>query len=177
MDNKRKDIILKEIKYWKQSRLLPEHYCDFLLTLYSEGETLDQRLKEDSQVSKLKPFLWFITAQALFLLAVLVIYFTDFSLIMQITICLFISMTLLIIAKKSINELLSNLYLMMIAFIFLLLTVESVLRFTDGNFHYIQVVILFHCLVWFIIGWKGSIRFFTISAVLGLIVLLFFLFR
>ncbi|NLY81097.1 MAG: hypothetical protein GX072_14775, partial [Lysinibacillus sp.] len=40
MENPRKKIILNEILFWKQNKLLPEHYCDFLLSLYSEGEEL-----------------------------------------------------------------------------------------------------------------------------------------
>lgn len=39
MNEKRKSIILSEIKYWKQNNLLPEHYCDFLSTLYERGDT------------------------------------------------------------------------------------------------------------------------------------------
>ena len=38
MNETRKKIIIQEIKYWKKSKLLPEKYCDFLLTLYSGGE-------------------------------------------------------------------------------------------------------------------------------------------
>ncbi|PKC51915.1 hypothetical protein RhiirA1_482678 [Rhizophagus irregularis] len=38
MPNTRKQIILNEILFWKQNKLLPEHYCDFLMTLYTEGE-------------------------------------------------------------------------------------------------------------------------------------------
>lgn len=38
MNERRKKIILSEIKYWKQNHLLPDHYCDFLSTLYAEGE-------------------------------------------------------------------------------------------------------------------------------------------
>ncbi|MBP1992838.1 hypothetical protein [Paenibacillus eucommiae] len=34
-DGKRK-IIVKEIEHWRRSRLLPEHYCDFLMNLYLE---------------------------------------------------------------------------------------------------------------------------------------------
>jgi hypothetical protein len=33
MDDKRK-IIINEIEQWRRSRLLPEHYCDFLMNLY-----------------------------------------------------------------------------------------------------------------------------------------------
>ncbi|WP_432358563.1 hypothetical protein [Sporosarcina sp. UB5] len=37
MNAQRKKIIIAEINYWKQNKLLPEHYCDFLITLYSQG--------------------------------------------------------------------------------------------------------------------------------------------
>ncbi|OXM86094.1 hypothetical protein [Paenibacillus rigui] len=37
MDDKNKRaILIKEIEQWRKSRLLPEHYCDFLLNLYVE---------------------------------------------------------------------------------------------------------------------------------------------
>lgn len=38
MNERRKKIILSEIKYWKKNHLLPDHYCDFLSMLYAEGE-------------------------------------------------------------------------------------------------------------------------------------------
>lgn len=36
MNPERREIILKEIEYWRTSRLLPEQYCDFLENLYHE---------------------------------------------------------------------------------------------------------------------------------------------
>jgi predicted nucleic acid-binding Zn ribbon protein len=48
MNPQRKRIIISEIKYWKQNKLLPEHYCDFLITLYAQGEG------DDAIVSKSK---------------------------------------------------------------------------------------------------------------------------
>ncbi|WP_339250599.1 hypothetical protein NSQ43_12295 [Sporosarcina sp. FSL W8-0480] len=38
MSIQRKKTIITEIKYWKENKLLPEHYCDFLITLYTQGE-------------------------------------------------------------------------------------------------------------------------------------------
>ena len=43
MSNQRKQIILNEITFWKQNKLLPEHYCDFLMTLYTEGNQEDEK--------------------------------------------------------------------------------------------------------------------------------------
>lgn len=35
-----RQIILKEIQHWKESKLLPAEYCDFLMNLYTEGDPL-----------------------------------------------------------------------------------------------------------------------------------------
>lgn len=42
MNEHRKKIIISEIKYWKQKKLLPAHYCDFLITLYARGNEVDE---------------------------------------------------------------------------------------------------------------------------------------
>ena len=42
MDENRKQIIIKEIGYWKNNKLLPEQYCNFLLALYTEGIGLNE---------------------------------------------------------------------------------------------------------------------------------------
>jgi MFS family permease len=36
MEEKRK-ILIREIEHWRKSKLLPEHYCDFLLNIYLEN--------------------------------------------------------------------------------------------------------------------------------------------
>lgn len=38
LDDQRKKIIISEIENWRKNHLLPEHYCIFLLKLYSAGE-------------------------------------------------------------------------------------------------------------------------------------------
>ncbi|MGG3884438.1 hypothetical protein [Brevibacillus panacihumi] len=38
MDDQRKGTIIAEIENWRRNHLLPEHYCIFLLNLYTEGE-------------------------------------------------------------------------------------------------------------------------------------------
>ncbi|ASA23591.1 hypothetical protein [Paenibacillus donghaensis] len=36
MNLEKRDIILREIQYWRKSKLLPEQYCDFLTNLYDD---------------------------------------------------------------------------------------------------------------------------------------------
>ncbi|MFS0554632.1 hypothetical protein [Brevibacillus sp. 179-C9.3 HS] len=38
MDDQRKRTIITEIENWRRNHLLPEHYCIFLLNLYTEGD-------------------------------------------------------------------------------------------------------------------------------------------
>jgi hypothetical protein len=45
----KRDIIIKEIQYWRKSRLLPEQYCDFLTNLYD-----DEAATKDSNPISLK---------------------------------------------------------------------------------------------------------------------------
>lgn len=40
-DEKRK-MIAREIEHWRSNRLLPEHYCDFLLNLYRDPDKSDK---------------------------------------------------------------------------------------------------------------------------------------
>lgn len=54
MNAQRKKIIMAEIYYWKQNKLLPEHYCDFLLTLYTQGDHDEEIRAEDAVLSKEK---------------------------------------------------------------------------------------------------------------------------
>ena len=54
MNAKRKKIIMTEINYWKQNKLLPEHYCDFLITLYTQGNHEHEIRAVDAVLSKEK---------------------------------------------------------------------------------------------------------------------------
>lgn len=75
MNRQRRETIIQEIEYWKRSRLLPEHYCDYLLALYTEGDARSHGRRWRSSL-----------AAGLCLLlpaAALVIYFTELSFVLQ----------------------------------------------------------------------------------------------
>ena len=52
MDDQRKRTIIAEIEHWRRNQLLPEHYCIFLLNLYTEGEHSSLPAAEDKSVRK-----------------------------------------------------------------------------------------------------------------------------
>ncbi|MBM7620293.1 hypothetical protein JOC95_002146 [Bacillus tianshenii] len=94
MDRQRKDTIIREIKYWKESRMLPEHYCDYLLALYTEGEGSNKR--EKAPKKNLLHLFLAILIPMFVPITFLVIYFTELSIDLQmLPIIFFILLSLL----------------------------------------------------------------------------------
>ncbi|WEG18021.1 hypothetical protein PQ478_05875 [Alkalihalophilus pseudofirmus] len=172
MDEKRKAIIINEIKYWRESKLLPSQYCDFLLTLYSEGEDLETA-DSGKRFRNIRTIYSFIIVQLSFVFTALVIYFTDFSNGLQMLIGLTFSIIVLIIAKRTRPDafFLKQFYYFIGALILFLLTIEWVVHYNSTNNLLLSATIILHCVFWLFAGLKWKMRFFTISAILGLVVL------
>ncbi|WP_151735877.1 hypothetical protein [Paenibacillus tengchongensis] len=47
MNIEKRETILREIQYWRRSKLLPEQYCDFLTNLYND----ENKIKDSNPVS------------------------------------------------------------------------------------------------------------------------------
>ncbi|MET3290090.1 UNVERIFIED_CONTAM: hypothetical protein ABID98_002660 [Brevibacillus sp. OAP136] len=121
MEDQRKKIIVKEIEHWRKNHLLPEHYCIFLLNLYTEGERAAQadsqvaagqavggRSKNTSgyqqgvgwnnTVSWKMILFWLVGAAVIAGFILLAFHFNDFSFLMQITISSCITLFFYILA-------------------------------------------------------------------------------
>ena len=171
MNQERKEIIIKEIKYWKQTRLLPEQYCNFLLTLYSEGEEEHIKVEEESRsILNVKSMLTFFFVQFLLLFIVVVIYFTDFPFLLQMASGLLSGFLILKIAKKSRNQLpqLAYVYFLMVAIIVLLLLAQVVEQILPGHRIAMFFVVLLNCLAWLFIGFKMGLKSFLIGGIVGI---------
>ncbi|GAE91172.1 hypothetical protein JCM21714_113 [Gracilibacillus boraciitolerans JCM 21714] len=81
MEEERKKIIINEINYWKSHQLLPTHYCNFLLALYTEGEGIIDEKQEKKQTSYYLFYYFFDTI--ILLLPVLLFQFSN-QIILQI---------------------------------------------------------------------------------------------
>ncbi|MFV8826681.1 hypothetical protein [Alkalihalobacterium sp. APHAB7] len=172
MNQERKEIIIKEIKYWKQTRLLPEQYCNFLLTLYSEGEEEHLKVEEESRSSMdVKSMSTFFIVQFLLLFIVVVIYFTDFPFLLQMAFGLLCGFLILKIAKKTRNKLpqLAYLYFLMAAIVLLLLLAQVVEQILPGHRIAMMLVILLNCFAWLFIGFKMKLKPFMIGGIAGII--------
>ncbi len=96
MDQQRKATIIHEIKYWKDNHLLPPHYCDFLLALYTEGtgdvnDELDDLLSpepapSDSTLSMLMPHLFSLLMISIVPLMLSGLLLLEFSIMIEVAI-------------------------------------------------------------------------------------------
>jgi hypothetical protein len=172
----RKKVIIEEIKYWKKNRLLPEQYCNFLLSLYTEGEELGSEEKIKPSQTKL-PLVLSTFGLALFGLTILVIYFTDFSpfLQMALVIILLLIMFLLVIQGKRFDPPLMHLFILLGAFMILIATVHSVgLIFPNQPLASFGAVI-FTCFTWLYFGNKYNLKYLIFSSVFGIAILIYFM--
>ncbi|SIS36842.1 hypothetical protein SAMN05421687_10194 [Salimicrobium flavidum] len=175
MAEDRKKIIVNEIHYWKQSKLLPEKYCNFLLALYTEGED-----STDSRNSLFQGKIWNITYYFLNFLMLpfsfVVIYFTENDVILQtVLLTVFVLLSLLqlwwIYKQNGMIHIPLNVTLLLV---FLLTTTVASTYFENV---YVFLVSLLNIAGWYFIGYRSNIFYLKIiSLILALGLILYMLF-
>lgn len=90
MDQDRRQIIVREIDHWRRSRLLPDQYCDFLLNLYADQETVRDTGSQYNSVGKAFGAIqratglqWLLTFGTFTLISFVVLYFNGFHPLLQ----------------------------------------------------------------------------------------------
>ena len=172
MNESRKQIIINEIIYWKKNRMLPEHYCDFLLALYTKGNGL----QDQSQKSRLRKniLLLFI----LIPIGIFLFYFTELSLTLQIVFGLFLIIIGILLTFYSAKRgMLFQIPLIMTAFLLLFVSVQITVIHTSDDSFMLYIVLAINCFIWIFTGLKLKQIYFTISGIAGLILLIFSLIK
>ncbi|HYK72428.1 MAG TPA: hypothetical protein VEV44_04720 [Pseudoneobacillus sp.] len=173
MDQQRKQIIIKEIEYWKESSLLPEQYCNFLLTLYTEGNHTVEEKKKKTVSFNFRSIGFFLLAFA----SVFVIYFTELSFILQTAIYLTFMIGGVFLINYFIKKgLISHLAFVFTAFVSLIFTINFLNHFAENSHILLYIVLFFHCMLWIIVGTRFKLVYFTISGVLGVLTLIISIF-
>lgn len=178
MANAKKKIILNEILFWKQNKLLPDHYCDFLMTLYTEGneteleEEIDSKNSIIAQEKRFKFILLSITT--IVTVALLFVLFMASTLTWLVATVGGIFALLLMIsayrfAKK--KEMLSPILHIASALILFGISVKVGIEYFPGNQVVLYILLISNCLLWLFTGFKFKLMYFTVSGVIGLIVL------
>lgn len=180
--NPRKQIIINEILFWKQNKLLPEHYCDFLMTLYTEGENVhfDHKISHKKSLmakEKRKNFIYsFFLLLLVIILLFSLIYMAKFiwivSLFIGIVSILFM-ISSFIFSRK--NFILSAVLQVGAALLILGLSVKVSVSYFPENQLLLYILLIANCAMWIISGIKLKLVYFTISGVLCVIAIISFI--
>lgn len=176
MDEARKNIVLREIKYWKEHRLLPEQYCDFLITLYTEGSETEPKTEKKTFSFK-NLILQLINAFiiSLLMMTFVVIYFTELSIDLQIALLIvFVSISLsgAIFFYKKNHSFFFHIALITGILILFLGSVNTVSTIFSGTQIGLILMILLNCLFWVFLGFKLRLKYLTISGIAGALLLI-----
>ncbi|OKL38133.1 hypothetical protein [Domibacillus mangrovi] len=172
----KKEIIINEILIWKENNMLPPHYCDYLLALYTQGEDYT----EPGRRARIQRIHWMSSLLAIVLLpiSIYVLHFTEFSFILQtVVLTSFVGFLLLLAMYFSRKKILVPIFFLGAAVMLLLLSMKLITYFFDGNPLALYGILLLNCLLWLYTGMKLRLIYFTISALLGFVVILYFVFK
>ncbi|MGP4107246.1 hypothetical protein [Virgibacillus sp. L01] len=179
MSERRIATVVEEIHYWKEHKLLPDVYCDFLLALYTNGEaTGKEDITRENNINIISAIQ--VTLLSLLLpFAFLVFYFTEYPIILQVsTLLLFVAfsywMTRVYSQKSSIY------YHLSIVIFLLLLLLMSVYISTllTANQWLLQLVIILNVVSWYFFSRHHNIKYLKNVSIFGIVfVILYIVFQ
>ncbi|MEH7224531.1 hypothetical protein V7112_12050 [Bacillus sp. JJ1566] len=166
MNQDRKKIIINEILYWRENKLLPEAYCNFLLSLYTEGEGVEPT--KSTAPTKKKSMISILGIGLLLPVLFLVTYFTEISPILQMVInFIFIIVCILGLIKNNNNPLFVHIGSIILALFILLLSVNGSDFLFKGHGLYLSGMIFLNCVCWIIVGIFSKKKYFLIAGIIG----------
>ncbi|MEI4769518.1 hypothetical protein WAX74_07645 [Psychrobacillus sp. FJAT-51614] len=184
MSLQRKQIILNEIAFWKQNKLLPEHYCDFLTALYAQGENAVVEEKEKSSKAVLSKekgkirMAYLILGIITSILIGSLIFMTSLAFIPIILAGVVIVSFLYIAFKLAKNKSVITPILMVCSALLLLGASFKIWDVYFVDYPYVLIgLIIGNCLIWLFSGLLLKLVYFSISGIIGIVFILFYIFK
>ncbi|BAQ11401.1 hypothetical protein OXB_2930 [Bacillus sp. OxB-1] len=175
MSVQRKKIIISEIRYWKQNKLLPEHYCDFLITLYAQGEEVQEEMVTDAVLVKEKKSF---TRKLVLILVIGLLAGSSMFIFARYPLATLSSaagVTLLfLLSTFRVSKLAPFLYIIS-SFLLLMMSLKLWLLFFEGQTMLLIGLLMLNCVLWLYAGKLLKLLYFTISGSVGLLLIIGFL--
>lgn len=171
----RKTIIIQEIRFWKKHKLLPENYCDYLLALYTKGEST---AKESKVINRRSGGLVILLVQfSLLVLMIpfsfLVIYFTQFHVLLQLTILILFIMYAAWLLYDLYGKRNKWYQIPLLVFLILILLGTNFLsKLMILNVYVSGVIMVINFIAWYLIGKKFHLKYLIYSSILALFITL-----
>ncbi|WP_318615054.1 hypothetical protein [Sporosarcina sp. YIM B06819] len=180
MNQQRKRIIISEIKYWKHNKLLPAHYCDFLITLYARGEEDNEREVKASESifvkekKSLNRTVFFLSILAVVVSAGMFIFTQYPGMTMTLAAVLAVAFLLITLRKKA-NQALAPFLYIIVSFMLLIMSLKVWFVFFEGHTMLLLGLLMLNCSLWLFAGRLLKLLYFTISGTAGILLIIGFL--
>ncbi|TQR19518.1 hypothetical protein [Psychrobacillus vulpis] len=180
----RKQIILNEIAFWKKSKLLPEHYCDFLTALYAQGESSEIEEKDNSSKAVLakekwnKRVLYIMLGVTTSVILASLVFMTTLAFIPILLAGITVLGLLFIAFKSAKNKSVMTPFLLICSALLLLGASFKIWDVYFADYPSVLIgLIISNCLIWLFSGLLLKLVYFSISGIIGIALILFYLFR
>lgn len=179
MNPQRKRMIISEIKYWKQNKLLPEHYCDFLITLYAQGED-EKEVKATEAVlvkekKKLRRTIIMLSILAIIVSGCMFAFVQYPGLTLALTAVVSLLFLLLTLRKSTVQLGVAPFLYILASFMLLLMSLKLWSVFFEGHTMLLIGLLILNCALWLFAGRMLKLLYFTISGAAGLLLIIGFL--
>lgn len=175
MSDQRIEIIVKEINYWKENKLLPVVYCDFLLALYTRGEEAtvpavieDEDFKKQSDKIEFKNLIQFFLQLLTLLFALILIY----TLPTDIIIHSILLITLLLVSfgvcffQKESDNLMAQLSIFILLLLLFIISLFF-MRYFQMNYWVLNAFVVGQFIMWFYISRKKKLKYLTVISIVA----------
>lgn len=176
MDERKNEIIIDEIKKWQENKLLPDTYCKFLLSLYTEGEGDEEKEERPSAFKAIlknskKVILSFIIMVVAITIILCIIFFAQFSPTVQLSILAGSLLLGIFGARHYINKSIpiSHIFVVLSTFISFLLLVVGMGLFYPDNLFALGIGIILLCTAWIIVGGRFRYHYLYIAGGTGIL--------
>lgn len=154
--------------------MLPEQYCDYLLALYTEGNQPEIQVKGNNKGGFWRNHYLFIL---LLPLSLFLIHFTELSITLQMPLLILFVLAGIIITIYFFRKgILLQIPMIVSALILLLGSVEFFATVFPEQPLFLYINLIINCLLWLLCGWKLKQLAFSISGVLGFVLLIIYIF-
>lgn len=187
VNSQKKEVILNEISFWKKNKLLPEHYCDFLMTLYSEGNVVEDDPSTIIKISAANSLLatnrkknnWKIILASIGTIMLLVALFVLKAPFVLIPIILSIGIIiglLIFLFKFQPNKTVRKTFTYAtLALLIFSVSIKIVNLYLGGQPSILYGVLIGNCLLWLLVGKYLNLIYFKISGIIGLVIIIFYM--
>ncbi len=179
MNPQRKRIIISEIKYWKDNKLLPEHYCNFLITLYARGEGVQESKATEAillkEKKKMNRTIIMLTVLALVVSGAMFIFIQYPGVTLSLTAIVSILFLLVTLRKSTVRLRIAPLLYILASFMLLLMSLKLWVVFFEEHLMLLIGLLILNCVLWLFTGRMLKLLYFTISGATGLLLIIGFL--